>query len=58
MLVNLRGCEGRAPVPGFPGNWWANLMSISPVNGSLLPLVEKIVDTSCLPSSVNGGVSL
>lgn len=29
MVVNQRGCEGH-----FPGNQWAHLMSLPPVNGS------------------------
>ena len=44
------------PAAGFPGNWWANLMSIPPTNGSLrLPWVVKIAVTSCLLPAIRGG---
>ena len=38
-------------------NWWANLTSISPINGSHhLPWVVKTVAMFCLPSGVHGRV--
>ena len=59
MVINLKGCAWRAPAPGFPGNWWANLTLLLSVNGSLLlPVSEKIVHMFFLPSAVNGGVIL
>ena len=36
MVVNLRGYEAGAPAAGFPGNWWVDLMSVPPINSSLL----------------------
>ena len=56
MVINLRDCEGHTLAAGFPGNWWANLTSISPINGCLpLRWVVKMVAAACLRYTV--GVS-
>ena len=52
MIVKLRGCEGCTSVAGFPGSWWASLMSIPLINGSFLPpWVAKMAAMSFLPSA-------
>ena len=45
------------PSAGFPGNRWANLMSIPPVIHNFpFSLQAKTAATSCPPSATHGGV--
>ena len=49
------------PVAGFPGNWWANLMSILPVNHSLLffQVTRLFLQSACsLPNIISPGFLL
>ena len=53
LFIGLKGVV-RASV-GFPGNWWANLMSNSPISGNLPhPLGVKTAALSCRPSAHDG----
>ena len=51
------------PSAGLPGNWWAHLLSIPPITGSL-PIPPRVKNAAtaaaafCLPSSVYSGMSL
>ena len=58
MAVNLRGCKAWVSAAGFPDNWWANLTSIPPINGSLLLPQVKGCSVSCLSSAIHFEVSL
>ena len=49
------------PVAGFPGNWWTNLMSILPVNHSLLffQVTRLFLQSACsLPNIISPGFLL
>lgn len=58
MVVNLRGYEAGAPAAGLPGNLWVDLMSVPPINSSLLfSQVAQMAVTSWLFSATHDGVS-
>lgn len=58
MVVNLRGYEAGASATGLPGNLWVDLMSVPPINSSLLSSqVAQMAVTSWLFSATHDGVS-
>ena len=58
-LLYNPSCQLYFLIPIFLDTWWANLMSIPPVNGNLLPWGVKVADKPCLlPSARQGEVLL